>query len=317
MSCSLHSASLLQNPQYRLDVEKREDGSTIKPSWLKVKFPSSPLFHFTTEMVRDLQLNTVCEEARCPNRWECWSRGTATIMIAGKQCTRACKFCAVTTARPEPLKADEPQRVAEAAVRMGLRHIVITMVARDDLPDGAAGHVARTIQAVRQVCPDIVIEVLVSDFQGRLRDVETIVDAKPDIYNHNLETVRRLTPVVRHRATYDRSLMVLAHVKTVAPKMITKSGIMLGLGETGDEIRIALHDIRSVGCEIVTLGQYLQPSSQLLPVKSWVTPEEFDAWKQYAESIGFRYVASGPLVRSSYYADAVSISDLRVTSDLT
>jgi len=311
MSCSQHSTSLLQNAPARLAVERRQDGSSRKPSWLKVKLPTSPVFHSTAEMVRDLRLNTVCEEARCPNRWKCWSRGTATIMIAGQQCTRACKFCAVGTARPGPLEADEPQRVAEAAVRMGLRHIVITMVARDDLPDGAAGHVARTIQAVRQACPGIVIEVLVSDFQGRFRDVEKVVEAAPDIYNHNLETVRRLTPTVRHRATYDRSLMVLAHVKSVAPGMITKSGIMLGLGETGAEIRIALQDMRSVGCEIVTLGQYLQPNPQLLTVKSWVTPEEFEAWEVYAKSIGFRYAASGPLVRSSYYADAVHLAELR------
>ncbi len=314
MSCSLHSPSLLQNAPARLGVEQREDGTTRKPSWLKVKLPTSPVFQSTTDLVRDLRLNTVCEEAKCPNRWECWSRGSATIMIAGQQCTRACKFCAVGTARPGPLEADEPERVAEAAVRMGLRHIVITMVARDDLPDGAAGHVARTIKAVRRAKPGIVVEVLVSDFQGRLRDVEMVVDAGPDIYNHNVETVRRLTPTVRHRATYDRSLMVLAHVKALNSRMVTKSGIMLGLGETGEEIRITLQDIRSVGCEIVTLGQYLQPNKELLPVKSWVTPEEFEAWEIYAKSLGYRYVASGPLVRSSYYADAVRIEQLASSS---
>lgn len=310
MSCSLHSASLEQNAPARLAVERREDGSTRKPSWLKVKLPTSPVFNSTTDLVRDLRLNTVCEEAKCPNRWECWSRGSATIMIAGQQCTRACKFCAVGTARPGPLEADEPQRVAEAAVRMGLRHIVITMVARDDLADGAAGHVARTIHAVRAAVPGIVVEVLVSDFQGRLRDVETVVEAAPDIFNHNVETVRRLTPTVRHRATYDRSLMVLAHVKALRPGMVTKSGIMLGLGETGEEIRVTLQDIRCAGCEIVTLGQYLQPNAELLPVKSWVTPEEFEAWDVYARSLGFKYVASGPLVRSSYYADKVRIEQL-------
>lgn len=281
-----------------------------KPDWFRLKLPTDPQFQKTTDLIHDLRLNTVCESARCPNRWECWSRNTATFMVAGERCTRNCGFCAVATAKPLPLEKDEPERVAEAVLRLKLRHVVITMVARDDLKDGAAVHVAQTIQAVRQKNPEIIIEVLTSDFQGRSQDLIQVLKAKPDIFNHNLETVERLTPQVRSRATYSRSLAILRASKEYAPDIISKSGLMLGLGETETEIKKALDDLREVNCDLLTLGQYLQPTPNHLAVKHWVTPEQFQTWKVYATNLGFKNVASGPLVRSSYYADAVNLEEL-------
>lgn len=282
-----------------------------KPAWFRLKLPTAPEFAGTTALVRDLRLHTVCESAHCPNRWECWSRSTATFMIAGNRCTRACGFCAVNTAKPLPLEADEPDRVAEGCRRLGLRHVVITMVARDDLKDGAAQHVAQTLLAVRRQNAGIIVEVLTSDFNGRPESIHAVLDAIPDIFNHNIETVERLTPAVRSRATYRRSLDVLRIARAHAPQMITKSGLMLGLGETDDEITTALRDLRSVACDIVTIGQYLQPSPQHLPVVRWVEPEEFNRWGRLALELGFRSVASGPLVRSSYHADTVDVDSLR------
>ncbi|HPA21249.1 MAG TPA: lipoyl synthase [Verrucomicrobiae bacterium] len=282
-----------------------------KPAWFRLKLPTSPEFAGTTALVHDLRLHTVCESAHCPNRWECWSRSTATFMIAGNRCTRACGFCAVNTAKPLPLEADEPARVAEACRRLGLRHVVITMVARDDLRDGAANHVAQTIRAVRQQNPDIIVEVLTSDFNGSPESIHLVLDATPDIFNHNIETVERLTPSVRSRATYRRSLEVLRLAREYAPRMITKSGLMLGLGETGEEIETSLRDLRAVGCDIVTIGQYLQPSPKHLPVVSWIEPEQFNRWGRLASDLGFRSVASGPLVRSSYHADSVDVTSLK------
>ncbi|MBX7157993.1 MAG: lipoyl synthase [Verrucomicrobiae bacterium] len=282
-----------------------------KPDWFRLKLPTSPQYQQTTDLIRDLKLHTVCESARCPNRWECWSRGTATFMVAGDRCTRNCGFCSVATAKPFALEADEPMRVAEAVARLHLRHVVITMVARDDLKDGAAAHVAETVQAVREKNPGIIIEVLTSDFQGEEEDIAKVVRVKPDIFNHNLETVERLTSHVRARATYHRSLEVLKFIKTLAPGMITKSGLMLGLGESDVEIMASLQDLRRVNCDLVTLGQYLQPTPQHLPVARWVTPQEFEQWADYAKNIGFKNVASGPLVRSSYYADAVDLEVLK------
>ena len=279
-----------------------------KPDWLRIKLPTSAVFRETDALVQGLKLHTVCEEARCPNRFECWSRGTATFMIAGDRCTRKCGFCNVATAKPLPLEPDEPERVAEAAAKMNLRHLVITMVARDDLPDGAADHVARTIAAVRDRLPTAIIEVLVSDFNGRTEDVDRVLAERPAIFNHNLETVARLTPSVRHRAQYQRSLEVLRYAAERGPRgMVTKSGIMLGWDEREDEIRASLRDLREVGVRILTLGQYLQPSPAHLPVGRWVTPDEFAAWEREARALGFINVASGPLVRSSYYADAVNL----------
>lgn len=282
-----------------------------KPAWFRLKLPTAPEFANTTALVRDLRLHTVCESAHCPNRWECWSRSTATFMIAGNRCTRACGFCAVDTSKPFPLEADEPARVAEGCHRLGLRHVVITMVARDDLKDGAAAHVAQTIRDVRDRNPGIIIEVLTSDFNGRPDSIRAVLDASPDIFNHNIETVERLTPSVRSRAKYHRSLDVLRIARGHAPAMITKSGLMLGLGETDEEISTALRDLRATGCDIVTIGQYLQPSPAHLPVARWVEPDEFNRWGRLASQLGFRSVASGPLVRSSYHADAVDVDSLR------
>ncbi|MHB8523181.1 MAG: lipoyl synthase [Limisphaerales bacterium] len=277
------------------------------PDWFRIRLPTSDLFWQTRNLLDDLRLHTVCESAKCPNHWECWSKGTATFMIAGDRCTRACGFCAVTTARPFALEADEPDRVAEATRRLALKHVVITAVARDDLPDGGAGHFRRTIEAVRSASPGIVIEVLAPDFNDSDASIEMVLSARPDIFNHNLETVRRLTPQVRSRATYDRSLSVLGKVKAKrGADIYTKSGLMLGLGETEAELFAAMGDLRGAGCELLTLGQYLQPSRQHLPVVEFIRPVKFEEYAAAARGLGFVHVASGPLVRSSYHADDFS-----------
>jgi lipoyl synthase len=274
------------------------------PEWLKVQLPTSSAFTATRTLLDGLSLHTVCESAKCPNHWECWSKGTATFMIAGDRCTRACGFCAVSTAKPLALEQDEPQRVAEATRRMGLKHVVITAVARDDLQDGGAEHFRRTIEAVRELNPGIVVEVLTPDFLDRDDAIDSVLVARPDIFNHNLETIRRLTPSVRHRATYDRSLRVLAKVKDrLGDKVHTKSGMMLGLGETQEEVLEAMRDLRHANCDILTLGQYLQPTLKHLPVVDFIPPAIFDSLRREGEALGFTHVASGPLVRSSYHAD--------------
>jgi lipoic acid synthetase len=276
-----------------------------KPSWIKVRLPSNPVFFSTKALIADLRLHTVCESAQCPNRWECWSQGTATFMIAGDRCTRACGFCAVTTAKPFALEEDEPQRVAEAVMRMKLKHVVITAVARDDLKDGGAHHFARVIAAIQKMDSSIIIEVLVPDFHADDSCIQTVLDAGPDIYNHNMETVERLTPVVRSRAKYRTSLQVLRRAKELSSRgrwIVTKSGIMLGLGETEPEIFQTMDDLREVGCQVLTMGQYLRPTPNHLPVVEFVTPEQFDLYGEIARKKGFEHVASGPLVRSSYHA---------------
>jgi lipoic acid synthetase len=274
------------------------------PEWLRITLPTSDTFSRTRSLLDELKLHTVCESAKCPNHWECWSKGTATFMIAGDRCTRACGFCAVSTARPLALEADEPARVAEATRRMKLKHVVITAVARDDLADGGAAHFRQTIEAVRGLNPGIVIEVLVPDFNENETAIGVVLGANPHIFNHNLETVRRLTPEVRHRATYDRSLAVLKKVKKKrGSEILTKSGIMLGLGELEAEVIEAMQDLRAANCDILTLGQYLQPTLKHLPVKEFVTPVKFAEYKTRAEAMGFLHVASGPMVRSSYHAD--------------
>ena len=265
--------------------------------------PTADTFSRTRGLLSELKLHTVCESAKCPNHWECWSKGTATFMIAGDRCTRACGFCAVSTAKPLALEADEPLRVAEATRRMQLKHVVITAVARDDLKDGGAEHFRRTIETVRELNPKTVIEVLVPDFQDSDTAIEMVLAANPHIFNHNLETVRRLTPSVRHRATYDRSLSVLAKVKAKrGGDIYTKSGMMLGLGETEAEVLVGMNDLRQAGCDILTLGQYLQPSLKHLPLE-YIKPKLFLDYTHAAQAMGFIHVASGPLVRSSYHAD--------------
>ena len=274
------------------------------PEWLRLKLPRSSAFTQTRGLLEELDLHTVCESAKCPNHWECWSKGTATFMIAGDRCTRACGFCAVSTAKPLPLEGDEPARVAEATFRMKLKHVVITAVARDDLMVGGANHFQETIESVRDRNPGIIIEVLVPDFLDRDDSLQKVLEAKPEIFNHNMETVRRLTPQVRSRAEYGRSLTVLRKVMERGKgRIYTKSGIMLGLGETEEELLETMRDLRAVRCDILTLGQYLQPSLCHLPVVDYIAPEIFDEYGKAAREMGFMHVASGPMVRSSYHAD--------------
>ncbi len=278
------------------------------PEWLRLKLPTSDTFGRTRGLLDELKLHSVCESAKCPNHWECWSKGTATFMIAGDRCTRACGFCAVSTAKPLALEADEPARVAEATRRMGLKHVVITAVARDDLKDGGAEHFRLTIEAVRALNPGIAIEVLTPDFLDNDTAIDAVLAASPHIFNHNLETVRRLTPDVRHRATYDRSLNVLRKVKAKRGDAIyTKSGLMLGLGEREDEVRTAMADLRHANCDLLTLGQYLQPTLKHLPVVEFVSPDRFAELGCHARQMGFIHVASGPMVRSSYHADEFTL----------
>jgi lipoic acid synthetase len=273
-----------------------------KPDWIKVRLPSNPRFFSTKALISDLKLHTVCESAQCPNRWECWSSGTATFMIAGDRCTRACGFCAVTTAKPFALEVDEPQRVAEAVTRMKLKHVVITAVARDDLKDGGAQHFAETIKAIRLADSEVVIEVLTPDFHSREECLRLVAEADPEIFNHNIETVERLTPLVRSRAKYRLSLQVLRRFKEIAPQVVTKSGLMLGLGETENEIFQTMDDLREANVQVLTIGQYLRPSAQHLPVVAFIHPDTFALYKEIGLKKGFEYVASGPLVRSSYHA---------------
>ena len=284
------------------------------PEWFRLQLPTASAYFATRNLIDDLNLNTVCESAKCPNHWECWSQGTATFMIAGDRCTRACGFCAVDTRTPMALEADEPERVAEATRRMKLRHVVITAVARDDLSDGGAAHFQKVIQRVREVNPGILIEVLTPDFKDEYAAIDTVLASRPEIFNHNLETIRRLTPEVRSVATYDRSLSVLRKVKERSPETFTKSGSMLGLGETEEELLEALGDLRAAGCNLLTLGQYLQPTKKHLPVEEFIHPDKFAEHKQTAEAMGFTYVASGPLVRSSYHADDFVPEDYQQSS---
>ena len=271
------------------------------PSWIKAKLPSGEVYFDLREKVHELKLHTVCESASCPNIGECWSRRALTIMILGDICTRSCRFCDVATGRPLPPDADEPRRVAEMLASLDLKHTVITCVDRDDLADGGAAHWAETIRRVKAACPDMTLEVLCGDFKGDTRAVDTVLAAGPDVYAHNLETVPRLSREVRVQASYPRSYKTLEHAKKMGA--ITKTGLMLGLGETLDEVREVLRDTRAIGVDILTLGQYLRPSKQHLDIARYVTPEEFAQLKDEAYALGFPHVEAGPLVRSSYHAD--------------
>jgi lipoic acid synthetase len=275
------------------------------PDWLKRPLPAGNENFYTHTLLRELRLETVCENARCPNRPECYSRRTATFMILGNICTRPCGFCSVPRGDPEPLEADEPERVAEAAFRMGLRHVVITSVTRDDLPDGGADHFARCVLAVR-ARTTAAVEVLTPDFLGDTGAIDRVMAAEPEVYNHNMETVPRFYKKVRGRADYRRSLDLLAYVKRRAPRMMTKTGLMLGLGETREELLDTLADIREVGVDALTLGQYLTPTLKHVPVVRYLPPEEFDELAILARRLGFAKVASGPFVRSSYHADELA-----------
>jgi lipoic acid synthetase len=275
-----------------------------KPIWLRAKLPTGKGYQGIRQLIEDNKLHTVCQSAQCPNLGECWSRGTATVMILGNICTRSCTFCAIGTGRPKEVDLGEPARVAEAIAKMQLKHAVITSVARDDLKDGGAAVWAATIRAVRYRNPNTAIEILIPDFRGNAQSLDTVLEAKPDILNHNLETVERLQRPIRKTATYERSLWVLNYAKRKG--FVTKSGMMLGLGEEHSEIEQALQGLRSVDCNILTLGQYLQPAKEYTRVHRWVTPAEFEEWKRYGLSIGFSVVESGPLVRSSYHAEEQS-----------
>ncbi|MBN2069318.1 MAG: lipoyl synthase [Opitutales bacterium] len=272
-----------------------------KPDWLRAKLSQGSGHHEVRELLEGENLHTVCHSARCPNQGECWARGTATLMILGNICTRACTFCNIDTGRPKEVDLGEPARAARAVERMQLKHAVITSVARDDLPDGGANAWANTIRAIRNKNPQTTIEVLIPDFRGNMDLLDIVLEAKPDILNHNMETVERLQRPVRKTANKAHTLKVLEHAK--AKGFITKSGLMLGIGEAKDEVEAILRDLQAAGVEIITIGQYLQPTPKHAPIDRWVEPAEFDYWKQWGLDLGFRIVESGPLVRSSYHAD--------------
>jgi lipoic acid synthetase len=278
---------------------------TGKPAWLRRKLPSGPEFEQIRSMIGKGQLHTVCQEANCPNQFECFSARTATFLILGATCSRNCRFCNIEGGRPEPLDPDEPRRVAHAAAKMKLHYVVVTSVTRDDLEDGGSGHFAATIHALRQEIPGVQVEVLIPDFQGDRRSLDRVLAARPDVLNHNMETVRRLYATVRPQADYDRSLELLARVKNTAASIPAKSGIMLGLGETEAEVRQVIADVYRTGCRMLTIGQYLQPTPDHLPVVDFIPPQEFERWRQFALETGFEKVAAGPFVRSSYHAGSM------------
>jgi lipoic acid synthetase len=274
-----------------------------RPEWLKVRLPNGPNFRDLVGIMRTQALHTVCEEARCPNIGDCWERRTATFLILGNVCTRHCAYCAIAHGLPTELDVQEPERIAAAVAAMGLRHVVITSVDRDDLKDGGAAMFARTVRLLREQRPACSVEVLIPDFKGDAEALRTVLDAGPDILNHNIETVPRLFRAVRHGGNYRRSLELLARSKAWGSRWLTKSGMMVGLGEDGDEVRQTMRDLRAVGCDIITIGQYLSPGKDYAPISRYYHPDEFAALKQEGLGLGFRHVESGPLVRSSYHAD--------------
>jgi lipoic acid synthetase len=273
-----------------------------KPDWLRIDLNKGRSLNYVKEILSRFSLNTVCEEANCPNRMECFSKKTATFMILGSQCTRNCRFCNVTHGTPQPVDPEEPDKVAKAAAELELKHVVVTSVTRDDLPDGGARHFSRVIKAIKSLSSDTVVEVLIPDFRGSFAALETVVKAKPEVLNHNIETVPRLYPEVRPAAIYERSLELLSRVKSIDGSMLTKSGIMVGLGEKEEEVFRVFNDLRSAGCDFLTIGQYLAPSAGHYPVAEYISPEIFKMYKEKALSLGFSFVASAPLVRSSYNA---------------
>lgn len=273
-----------------------------KPEWLKSKQIPTEEEQKVRRLMKNLHLNTVCREARCPNRVECFNRGTATFLIMGDTCTRRCRFCNVNKGKPQPLDKEEPRHVAEAVKALGLKYVVITSVTRDDLPDGGAAHFASVIRKVREIDPGVGIEVLIPDFQGDSDSLNTVLDARPDVLNHNVETVSRLYEAVRPGAAYERSLELLARAKTINPSIKTKSGLMVGLGETDEELYGVFADLRKAGCDLLTIGQYLAPTKEHYPVADYILPEKFEEYRAKALEMGFLDAASGPLVRSSYKA---------------
>lgn len=274
------------------------------PEWLRKPLPSQGALG-TASILKDLKLNTVCEEARCPNRTECWSRKTATFMLLGDVCTRNCQYCSVSHGKPIPVDEQEPERVAEACAKLGLRHVVLTSVNRDDLSDGGARIFRETIRQIRMKINPVTVEVLTPDFKGDMRAVDIVCEARPEVFNHNLETIKRLFPSIRPGGRYERSLDFLRYVKSTYPSCFLKSGLMVGLGETDEELEVAFNDLAKAGCDILTLGQYLKPEAESCEVARFVTPDEFAAYKAKAHAAGIRHVYSGPFIRSSYLADDV------------
>lgn len=301
-----------------LESKKTDDaansGKLMRPDWIRVKAPNSPIYHETKDIARSFKLNTVCEEANCPNIGECWSAKHATMIILGSTCTRACAFCNIKTGRPDLLDPHEPERLSEAVKKLGLKHVVITSVDRDDLDDGGANHFARCISLVRETSPGTTIEVLTPDFMRKVGALEIVVKARPDVYNHNIETVPSLYKTIRPGAKYFHSLNLLYQVKQKDPSIFTKSGIMLGLGETNEEVVQVMEDLRSAAVDFITIGQYLQPTAKHAEVKRYVTPEDFEYLGRVAKTKGFLMVSSSPLTRSSYHAgdDFVKLQSARL-----
>jgi lipoyl synthase len=294
-----------------MKMNPQPDTRVRKPDWLRKKLPTGPRYEKIRQLLSQSHLHTVCQEARCPNMFECFQSGTATFLILGDRCTRDCRFCAVVHGRPSPPDADEPARVADAAASLGLEYVVVTSVTRDDLPDGGASAFRETIHALRKRMPHVRVEVLIPDFQGSTEALEEVLSAGPNVLNHNIETVPRLYPSVRPGAAYRRSLDVLSNARHLAPGIAVKSGMMLGLGESEKEVEATLHDLAAAGCRLLTLGQYLQPGPQHTPVERFIPPREFHSWKERALKIGFKGVASGPFVRSSYHAREMHEESLR------
>lgn len=281
------------------------------PSWLHRPLPKGGNLFKTQDILNKHGLNTVCEEAKCPNRFECYSHKTATFLALGKECTRNCSFCDIDFSKtPKSPEASEPERIALSCKELGLQHVVITMVARDDLPDQGASHIAAIIEAVRKECKDVTVEVLTSDFSGDRLAIDIVLKEKPDVFNHNIETVRRLSPRVRHKATYDRTLDVLSYAKQSQMASFIKSGLMVGLGETQEEVFETIHDLKQAGCDVITIGQYLQANHRKILVKAFVSPEEFKIYEEYGLKIGVQQMVCGPFVRSSYHAHEVHINNL-------
>jgi lipoic acid synthetase len=296
---------LPENPERELSDRAVKRGRF--PSWLHRPIPKGNIIKETGSLLKEQRLHTVCEEARCPNLMECWSNKTATFLAMGSECTRNCGFCSIDFSKqPKPLDPQEPERIAASVVALGLKHVVITMVARDDLSDGGASHLVAIVEAIRQMKPDTTIELLTSDLSGEEKSLDTVLRANPEIFNHNIETVRSLTPRVRHKATYDRTLSLLGYVKSHGTKgLMVKSGIMVGLGETEEEVFETIRDLKESGCDIITIGQYLQADHRKLRVKEFVTPEQFTRYEEYGYSLGLSYMYCGPFVRSSYNAGVV------------
>ncbi|MCI0381662.1 MAG: lipoyl synthase [Chlamydiae bacterium] len=293
------------NPLQIIDEEKAVSTGRF-PKWLHISLPKGGEIFKTNQILEKYRLNTVCEEAKCPNRMECYSKKTATFLALGKECSRSCGFCNIDfTKKPKAPEEDEPKRIAFSAKELRLKHVVITMVARDDLPDGGAVHLAAIIREVRKENPQCTVEILTSDFAGNFASLDIVLEESPEIFNHNIETVRSLTPKVRHKATYDRTLSILSYVKKKKKNHFLKSGLMLGLGETEEEVKKTIGDLHEVGCDIVTMGQYLQPSKHNIQVKRFVHPDEFKAYTEYGRAIGIKEMYCGPFVRSSYNAHEI------------